>query len=183
MSRHCPFGRRAGKPPERAAASARGTDRDLRRFRVSVIRVRDLDVVQRLIKIPCVLLPLHAVEGEDRADRGIRNRRHVSIARIKAGPGDNGGQARRLVDIPHRGDHHVFQPLQAVEQRLGVLTWPVEQRGGDRHRRNDHRLAVSVVALDKGHNSRVAACNGDENAGIEDERSWNRAPVLTHLYL
>jgi hypothetical protein len=55
-----------------------------------LVRVGDLDDVQRFVEVPGVLPPLRSVEGKDGADRGVGYGGHVGVPRVEAGPGDDG---------------------------------------------------------------------------------------------
>ena len=55
-----------------------------------LVRVGDLDDVQRLVEVPGVLAPLRGVESEDGADRRVGDGGHVGVPRVQAGPGDDG---------------------------------------------------------------------------------------------
>ena len=56
-----------------------------------LVRVGDLDDVQRLVQAFGVLPPLRGIQGEDRADGRVGDSGHVCIPRVKPGPGDDGG--------------------------------------------------------------------------------------------
>jgi hypothetical protein len=62
-----------------------------------ITRVDDLDDVQRVIEIRRGMLPLRGIQGKDRADRDVRNRRDVRIPGIKTGSRDQVSQPGDLL--------------------------------------------------------------------------------------
>jgi hypothetical protein len=62
-----------------------------------ITRVGDLDDVQRVIEIRRGMFPLRGIQGKDRADRHVRNRRDVRIPGIKTCSRDQVSQSGGLL--------------------------------------------------------------------------------------
>lgn len=122
-----------------------------------LIRVGDLDDVQRLVQVCGVLPPLGRIEGKDRADGRIRDGGHVGVPRVKGGPGDYLRQADGLFGALERGDGDVLEQLK-----------PLEEIGG-------------FLILNEGHHAGVPAGDGDKDADIKDQRWRAGASVFAHL--
>ena len=65
-----------------------------------LIGVGDLDEVRWLVKVRRVLPPPARVERENRADRRVGDRGHMSVPRVEPGPGDHRGQPDGLLGVP-----------------------------------------------------------------------------------
>ena len=145
-----------------------------------LVRVGDLDDVQRLIQAFGVLSPLRSIQGEDRADGRVGDSGHVCIPRVKPGPGDDGGQSGSLLGALQRRDLGVAEQLKAVQELVGLVTADIERRRRDRQHRDNHGLARTIKPLDERHDLGIPASHGHDDTDIEDVRCGDRSTVLAH---
>src|SRR5438067_12825294 len=130
-----------------------------------------------------MLPPPGRIEREDRADRRVGDRGHMSVPRVEPGLGDHGGQPDGLLGVPQGGDHRAPEPLEAVQDGLRLVQPQVELRGDDGQDRDHQRLPGGVQSLDERHDAVVPAGDRGEHAHVEDVRRRDSSAVLAHRYL
>jgi hypothetical protein len=86
-----------------------------------IIRVGDLNDVQRVIEIRGGSLPFGGIQGEDRADRYIRNSGDVRIPGIKTSSSDQVSQPGGLLSTAQRGNGDDLKEFQASQQVVTFL--------------------------------------------------------------
>ncbi len=82
--------------------------------------------MQRLIELGGGLLPFGGIEGEDRADRHVRDRGDVCIPGIKLGSRDDVRQPGGLLGSAQRGDSDQFKEFQAGKEIVALLAAGIE---------------------------------------------------------